>query len=115
MSNKAYGKMSDQEKREDYWDSVKTTAEIALREKKEEDRPLRESVWEGVDSSQWIIYTSRNLDVLRLGESEPIADHLWQDADNWREAIQGMAFDVMKQDVMEKVEELKEKKLNEVA
>jgi len=110
MGEKAYGDMTDTEKRQSYRKSVRLNAKEALKAKEEYDQPLSEAIWEGVDGSQWIIYTARNLDVLRLADSEPSARHLWKEADDWRDAIQGMAFDVMRRDVRERVEELKDKK-----
>lgn len=103
---KSYGKMTEGEKRESYWDSVKLNAEEAINATKEYDQDLSEAIWEGVDGSQWVIYTARNLDVLRFSDSEP-ESYVWREADDWREAIQGMAFSMMEKDVREKVNELR--------
>jgi hypothetical protein len=70
------------------------------------DSELSELVFESVDSSQLIIYTSYHLDILQYSRNEPSEwKHLVGESDGYRQVIQAMAYDVLRMDVWEEINE----------
>lgn len=102
--------------KENYWKHIKSLAETSVEWAEDED-DLHDSVWEAIDGSEYVIYTSKNLDALKKSRSDPgeLTRSAIMENEDWRDVLQAMAFDVMRKDVMEEVERIKEDKLDEVA
>lgn len=94
-----------------YWETVETIAEEALAEYPDDESSQSEYVSESVDGSSYTIYYSGNEEVLNTSPNEPDGDEVSAmcapDAD-WRKMRTVAAFMAMEQDVLEKVEELRE-------
>jgi len=91
-----------------YREVIETQAEIAI-DHAEDGDPLEELVWEGVDSSQYIVYTQHHLDILRYSEVGPQEwKQMVSDGDSWKEVIQTMVFDAMYNDVWKEVRRRKD-------
>lgn len=70
---------------------------------------ISEIIWEEVDSHQWVIYNSYNLDVLKHADNEPEEwKHLVSDDDDWRKVLSVMAYKAMENDVWEEVNRQKD-------
>jgi len=92
----------------DYRDTVESLAEHAINQHNE-GQPLADAVFEQVDSSQLVIYSSNHTDVLDLSDEGPQEwNHFVSDGDSWREVLQAMAFDALRNDVWAAVNELQE-------
>jgi hypothetical protein len=93
----------------DYRDRVKTMAEMAVKHSEEYDQELADAVFEEVDSSQLVIYNSYHTDVLDHSDEGPQEwNHFVSDGDTWREVIQAMAFDALRNDVWAAVNDLQQ-------
>ena len=89
----------------EYRDSIKMICDV-IENRVEEQNHISALVSQEVDNSQWIIYYSKNLDVLQLSSNEPEEfKHLIADDSSWREVIQAMAYRVMEQDVYDELRE----------
>jgi hypothetical protein len=93
----------------DYRDRVTLMAEMAVEHSEERDQELAEAVFEEVDSSQLVIYTSHHTDVLDHSDEGPQEwNHFVSDGDSWRDVLQAMAFDALRNDVWAAVNELRQ-------
>lgn len=89
--------------REKYYEHIDTICDVVENRANERDQ-IAELVWNEVDSSEYIIYYSKNLDVLQISDNEPEEfQHLIDDDSSWREVIQMMAYKVMEQDVYDQL------------
>lgn len=92
-----------------YWAAVRGIAEDALATHPDDDDAQHEAVWQSVDGSEWIIYTHRNLDVLRFTEQ----DEAYEDfgelpvKDGAYLVYQWIAFCAMKADVEDELARLR--------
>lgn len=89
----------------EYWADVRDVAKEALEECPDNEEAQDDFVWESVDGSSWVIYTARNLDVLRFTSNEDA----WQEfgelsPENW---LAQAAFAAMLADVREALHELR--------
>lgn len=60
--------------RAEYWGDVKSYAQEIVRENRDSDEEDSDHAHESADGSQWVIYTHRNLDVLRFTENDNAFD-----------------------------------------
>jgi hypothetical protein len=86
---------------QEYREQLSLMADRIVNEQSDADsRPLSESVFSAVDQHKWVMYYSYNTQVLEQSSSEPTEwEHLAGDSANWKELIQAMAFDVLRQDL----------------
>jgi len=93
--------------RKKYWMAIETMAGVVEEELKRDDIvEAADLVFESVDSSEYVMYYDKNLDALQYSDNEPVEfKHLFSDGDSWREVIQAMAFQVVKYDVYQKLQE----------
>ena len=106
---------TDHESRSAYFAAVKSHAQDILEteargDSSESDRS--DAIWEAVDGSEWIIYTNRNIEVIRwtsnddaFAENGSIGD-LVKDGDKAASVYQTIAFYAFLADVTEAVAEL---------
>lgn len=97
----------DDPTRRDYRESIETMADV-IEDQLADDPDAHPSdlVWEQVDSSAWIIYTSRNLKVLEFSTNEPGEwKHLVGDGDSYQEVLQAMAYATMDADLWDELRE----------
>ena len=91
----------------EYRDVIETMAdaiEHAIEEYPEDYDDLSELVFEEVDSSQYIIYTHHNLDVLKHADTQPDEwKHLVEDGAGYQEVLQAMAFEAMRYDLYDEL------------
>lgn len=98
----------------EYSDSVEGIAEDILNElevKTQEDfenveNDVHDRVWENVDSSQWIIYYTKNLTVLEQSQNSDAIDDAGIDLDTsqgWRHILAQVAFFAMEADVKDAI------------
>lgn len=75
-----------------------------IEDRYEEEEDLHDVIFEEVDSSSMVLYTSEALDVLRVSDSQPQEwKHMVGDDASWQEAIQTMAFTALRADLSEKL------------
>lgn len=101
--------MSDENSigRREYRESIKTSAEEIASEA-EDEMDVTEMVETTVDADSWIIHYGYNTDVLEVSDNEPEEwKHMISDGTYWKEVIQAMAYDVMRQDLHEAVREIR--------
>jgi len=96
----------------DYRNEVERTAEIILDKFEEYDddySDISEVIFEQVDSHQWIIYHSYNLDVLRHSDEGPQEWSIYVEDDEtnpWK-VLNAMAYTAFRADVTAKVNDLR--------
>lgn len=91
---------------EEYRDYVENAVDALVDEVENyDDYELQEAVFDTVDSNWLIIYYSNNLDVLRFSDNDPMEwRHMVDSNADYREVIQTMAFDVLRQDVWDEID-----------
>jgi len=103
--------MTDELTKAEYDQHVTDMAQFALNRVDEYDQELADAVFEEVDSSQYVIYTSYHTDVLDHSDEGPQEwKHFVSDGDSWREVLQAMAFDALRSDVWAEVNRLQNEK-----
>lgn len=104
---------SEQSERADYWRTVAGIAQDALeawRDADWDDDARYEAVWEGVDGSQYIIYTCETLRVFQFTDN----DGAWEDlgpldsTKGWEHVLQQIAFCAMRADVEDKIRDMED-------
>lgn len=104
----AQSSASDEMTYGDYREEIEFIADMIEERHSEDPVAFEESeaVHEEVDSHQWIIYTAYHLDILQHSDEEPQEwKHLVADGDSWRDVIQALAFDAMRNDVWEDLDD----------
>ena len=93
-----------------YRQYIKELVDCIVHEYEEYDSvDIHEQIWTTVDSSQIIMYYSNNLKVLEYSDNEPEEwKHLVDDTSYWKDVIQAMAYDVMKIDLYEELQDREE-------
>ena len=95
---------------QDYWNTIKSIATDARAEYPNPDDDARgvycddddrsEYIWETVDGSEWITYSSNNVTVLDATNNENAIDDVGLEATtNWEKLLMTCAFYAMLQDV----------------
>lgn len=75
-----------------------------IEDRYEDTDDLHDLIFEEVDSSSMVLYTSEALDVLRVADSEPQEwQHMVGDGASWQQVIQTMAFTALRADLYEKL------------
>lgn len=99
--------MTSREQQQEYYESVNFAVdEIEERLSEDPDAEISELVWQEIDSSEYIMYYSKNLKVLNHSTSEPGEwKHLVADDDGYREVLQAMAYKTMEQDIWDEIRE----------
>lgn len=92
-----------------YWASVRSIAEEALTENPDDDEAQNESVWQSVDGSEWVIYTRRNLDVLRFTDHDDVYEDFGElpTGEGAYRIYQLLAFCAMRADVEDELARLR--------
>lgn len=106
----AQEEQTDQQKRQEYWATVKTIAEEIKQEWMEDrDLDIHSRVFEDVDGSWYIIYYHANMIVLDATDNEDALDNAGVDIDTsqgWRHILTQVAFYAMEADVYEALAEI---------
>lgn len=92
-----------------YWQNVREIAEAALAEHPGDEETQHEAVWQSVDGSAWVIYTYRNLDVLRFTENDDAYEDFGDlpTGEGAYRVYQLLAFCAMKADVEDELARLR--------
>jgi len=89
-----------------YYDSVELAVDCIEERLNDDSEVLPELVWEELDSSEYIIYYSKNMIVLQESDNEPGEwKHLVGDDAGWRDVIQTLAYSTMEQDLWDEIRE----------
>lgn len=101
---------NDKISREEYRDTVKYDAEAILEECEEYDNVnLQEQINVTVENHQWLIYNGYQTDILDASDTEPFDwKHRIDDDSSYYDVLRAMAYSVLRQDIAEKVNELRE-------
>lgn len=95
--------------REEYNESITTNAEAILEEYEEWDSDLQEDIVLTAENHEWIIYSGYQTDILDASDTEPFDwKHRIDDDSSYRDVLRAMAYSVLRQDIAEKVNELRE-------
>ena len=97
--------MSEINSAADYYDEVEFLVDCIVEEYEEyPEQELTGIVVETIDSSQMVIYNTYHLDILQYSRNEPEEwKHLVGENDGYKAVIQAMAFDVLRIDVWEEL------------
>jgi hypothetical protein len=89
--------------RAEYWDEIECLAVDVTREARERGKDIGDVLHETIDCHEWVIYTSRNLEVLRFTRNEDAAwdDGLVGDSASFCDTIAVAAYCAMRSDVSE--------------
>lgn len=90
--------------RADYRQAVEAMAESVVEGVREWDQELSEAVYEAIDGSQFLIYHTKAIKALEYSQNEPFEWKPFAQGDDWRGAITGMAYTVLRQDVYDELE-----------
>lgn len=94
---------TDADTAEAYHNAVARMADV-IADEADEYPHVNELVWEELDSSAWILYTDKSIDVLRYANNDPDEwKHLVGDGDSWQEVIQAMAYKAMEHDLYDEL------------
>lgn len=86
-----------------YYDAVETCVDV-IENRLEEGGELSELVWQELDSSEYIMYYSKNMVVLQESTNDPGEwKHLVSDSDSWQDVIQALAYSTMEQDLWDEI------------
>ena len=92
--------MATEATHDEYRTAVEAAADGVIEAVENYDAEVADAVFEETDSTQWVIYTDKNLKVLQFSSHQPQEwKHLVANGDSWQQVVQAMAFDVFRQDV----------------
>lgn len=88
-----------------YNDELTDLAELIEQEVQEENAEYpSDLIWETVDTHEWIIHTNKAIQLLQVGNSEPVDwKHCIEDSDSWQDVIAVMAYRVMENDLRREI------------
>jgi hypothetical protein len=96
-----------------YYNRVRLIAKAAIEECPTDDSERDDYIWQDVDGDSYIIYTGKNLDVLRFTENDDAYEEAGSDFSDVTGAYaiyQRVAFYAMRQDVLDEVARLIEER-----
>jgi len=97
--------MATEATHDEYRTAVEVAADAVIEAVEKDDAEITDAVFEEADSTQWVIYTDKNLKALQFSSKQPEEwKHLVADGDSWQNVVQAMAFDVFRQDVCEELD-----------
>lgn len=97
--------MSDDDlTREEYYAGINLIADVIEEAMEDGATDIHELIWQEIDSHEWVIYYSNNLDVLQVSTSEPGEwKHYVDDDAGYKEVLQVLAYATMEADVQDEL------------
>jgi len=98
---------TDISSKEKYYNHVNFLVDCIEKEYNEYlENDLHDIIFETVDSSEIMIYNGYHMDILQNSNNEPQEwKHLVDESDHWQKVISAMAYDVLRSDVWEEINE----------
>ena len=96
---------TDISSKEKYYEHVNFLVDCIEKEHNEYlENDLHGIVFETVDSSEIMIYNGYHMDILQNSNNDPQEwKHLVNESDHWEKVISAMAFDVLRSDIWEEI------------